>query len=56
LELGATMSILRLWRDQGERQHARELLASVYGWFTEGCDTRDLKEVKAWRSWRNVAT
>jgi predicted ATPase len=50
LELGAAMSIARLWRDQGERQHARELLASVYGGFTEGCDTRDLKNS------RNVAT
>jgi predicted ATPase len=36
----------RLWRDQGKRDEARELLAPVYGWFTEGFDTRDLKEVK----------
>jgi len=36
----------RLWRDQGEVQQARELLAPVYGWFTEGFDTRDLKEAK----------
>jgi predicted ATPase len=36
----------RLWRDQDKRGEARELLASVYGWFTEGFDTRDLKEAK----------
>ena len=41
------MSMARLWRDQGKREEARELLASVYGWFTEGFDTRDLKEAKA---------
>jgi predicted ATPase len=35
-----------LWRDLGKRQEARELLAPVYGWFTEGFDTRDLKEAK----------
>jgi hypothetical protein len=35
-----------LWRDQGKREEARELLASVYGWFTEGFDTLDLKEAK----------
>ena len=37
----------RLWRDQGKRDEARELLAPVYGWFTEGFDTLDLKEAKA---------
>jgi predicted ATPase len=37
----------RLWRDQGKRDEPRELLAPVYGWFTEGFDTRDLKEAKA---------
>jgi predicted ATPase len=37
----------RLWRDQGKQEQARELLAPVYGWFTEGFDTRDLKEAKA---------
>ena len=37
----------RLWRDQGKRDAARELLAPVYGWFTEGFDTLDLKEAKA---------
>ena len=41
------MSMTRLWRDQGKREEARELLAPVYGWFTEGFDTRDLKEAKA---------
>ena len=46
-ELRAAMSLARLWRDQGKVQQARELLASVYGWFTEGFDTRDLKEAKA---------
>ena len=43
----ASMSLARLWRDQGKVQEARELLAPVYGWFTEGFDTRDLKEAKA---------
>ncbi len=38
------MNLARLWRDQGKVQEARELLAPVYGWFTEGFDTRDLKE------------
>ena len=46
-ELRASMSLARLWRDQGKVQQARELLAPVYGWFTEGSDTRDLKEAKA---------
>ena len=41
------VSMARLWRDQGKVQQARELLAPVYGWFTEGFDTRDLKEAKA---------
>jgi hypothetical protein len=41
------MSVARLWRDQGKREEARELLAPVYGWFTEGFDTLDLKEAKA---------
>ena len=44
--LRAAMSLARLWRDQGKLQQARELLAPVYGWFTEGFDTRDLKEAK----------
>ena len=46
-ELRAAMSLARLWRDQGKMHQARELLAPVYGWFTEGFDTRDLKEAKA---------
>ena len=46
-ELRASMSLARLWRDQGKPQQARELLAPVYGWFTEGFDTLDLKEAKA---------
>jgi predicted ATPase len=46
-ELRAAMSMARLWRDQGKPQQARELLAPVYGWFTEGFDTRDLEEAKA---------
>jgi predicted ATPase len=45
LELRASMSLAGLWRDKV--QQARELLAPVYGWFTEGFDTRDLKEAKA---------
>jgi predicted ATPase len=46
-ELRAAMSLARLWRDQGKSQQAHELLAQVYDWFTEGFDTRDLKEAKA---------
>jgi class 3 adenylate cyclase/predicted ATPase len=46
-ELRAATSLARLWRDQGKRDEARELLAPVYGWFTEGFDTRALKEAKA---------
>jgi predicted ATPase len=45
-ELRTAMSMARLWRDQGKRQQARDLLAPVYGWFTEGFDTLDLKEAK----------
>jgi predicted ATPase len=46
-ELRAATSLARLWRDQGNVQQARELLAPVYEWFTEGLDTRDLKDAKA---------
>ena len=46
-ELRAAMSMARLRRNQGKRDEARELLAPVYGWFTEGFDTLDLKEAKA---------
>jgi predicted ATPase len=49
----AATSLARLWRDQGKRTEARDLLAPIYGWFTEGFDTPDLKEAKALRrSWR----
>ena len=41
------MNLACLWRAQGKSQQARELLAPVYGWFTEGFDTRDLREAKA---------
>jgi predicted ATPase len=46
-ELRAAMSMARLWRDQGKCDAARELFAPVYGWFTEGFDTLDLKDAKA---------
>jgi len=46
-ELRAAMSMARLWRDQGKRQQAHDLLAPIYGWFTEGFDTLDLKNAKA---------
>ena len=47
LELRAATSLARLWCEQGKRQEARDLLAPVYGWFTEGFDTLDLKEASA---------
>jgi predicted ATPase len=47
LELRAAMSLAHLWQQQGKRAEARELLAPVYGWFTEGFDTADLQEAKA---------
>ena len=46
-ELRATTSLARLWRDQRKRAAARDLLAPIYGWFTEGFDTRDLQDAKA---------
>jgi predicted ATPase len=46
LEPRAATSMARLWRHQGKRDEARDLLAPVYGWFTEGFDTLDLKEAK----------
>ncbi len=46
LELRAATSLARLWQSQGKRQEARELLAPIYGWFTEGFDTADLQEAK----------
>jgi predicted ATPase len=47
LELRAAMSLSRLWQQQGKRDAARELLAPIYGWFTEGFETADLQEAKA---------
>jgi predicted ATPase len=47
LELRAAMSLSRLWQRQGKQDEARQLLAEVYGWFTEGFDTADLQEAKA---------
>jgi predicted ATPase len=46
-ELRAATSLARLWCDQGKRQQARDLLVTVYDWFTEGFHTRDLKEANA---------
>src|SRR5262245_35708888 len=46
-ELRAAMSLAQLWQRQGKRAEARELLAEIYGWFTEGLDTADLREAKA---------
>jgi len=47
LELRAAMSLARLWKQQGKRTEAQELLAPIYGWFTEGFDTADLQEARA---------
>jgi len=47
LELRAVMSLSRLWQQQGKKEEARQLLSEIYGWFTEGFDTADLKEAKA---------
>jgi predicted ATPase len=47
LELRAATSLARPWAEQGERRKAHDLLAPVYGWFTEGFDTADLKDAKA---------
>ena len=47
LELRAVMSLSRLWQQQGKRKQARQMLAKIYGWFTEGFDTKDLQEAKA---------
>ena len=41
------MSLSRLWQKQGKKEDARKLLAEIYGWFTEGFDTKDLQEAKA---------
>jgi predicted ATPase len=47
LKLRAVMSLARLWQKQGKREEARQMLAEIYGWFTEGFDTADLQEAKA---------
>ena len=47
LELRAAVSLSRLWQRQGKQDEARQLLAPIYGWFTEGFDTKDLQEAKA---------
>ena len=47
LELRAVMSLSRLWQTQGKKAEARQRLAEIYGWFTEGFDTKDLQEAKA---------
>src|SRR5439155_15808593 len=47
LELRAVMSLSRLWQQQGKQEEARQMLADIYGWFTEGFDTKDLQEAKA---------
>jgi predicted ATPase len=47
LELRAVMSLARLWHAQGKRKQAQQQLAQIYGWFTEGFDTKDLQEAKA---------
>jgi predicted ATPase len=47
LELRATVSLARLWQQQGKQKEAHEVLAEIYGWFTEGFDTKDLQEAKA---------
>jgi predicted ATPase len=47
LELRATTSFARLWQQQGKQAEAHQMLAEIYGWFTEGFDTKDLQEAKA---------
>jgi predicted ATPase len=47
LELRTVTSLARLWQQQGKKEEARQLLAEIYGWFTEGFDTKDLQEAKA---------
>src|SRR3989442_5645207 len=47
MEVRAAMSLSRLWQPQGKQAAARDLLAPIYGWFTEGFDTADLQEAKA---------
>jgi len=47
LELRAVMSLSRLWQQQGKKEEARQMLAEIYNWFTEGFDTKDLQEARA---------
>ena len=47
LELRAVMSLAHLWQNQGKKEEAHEMLVEIYGWFTEGFDTKDLQEAKA---------
>jgi predicted ATPase len=47
LELRAVMSLSRVWQQQGKKNQARRMLAEIYGWSTEGFDTKDLQEAKA---------
>ena len=47
LELRATMSLARLWQQQGKQHEAHKMLSEIYNWFTEGFDTKDLQEAKA---------
>jgi predicted ATPase len=47
LALRAVMSLSRLWQQQGKKEDAHQMLAEIYGWFTEGFDTKDLQEAKA---------
>jgi adenylate cyclase len=47
LELRAVMSLAWLWQQQGKKKRARQMLAEIYNWFTEGFDTKDLQEAKA---------
>jgi predicted ATPase len=47
LELRATISLVRLWQQQGKHHAARNMLSEIYSWFTEGFDTKDLQEAKA---------
>jgi predicted ATPase len=46
LELRVTVSLARLWQRQGKQDEARQMLADIYGWFTEGFDIKDLREAK----------
>jgi len=48
LELRAALSLSRLWQQQSKRDHARQVLAAVYSWFTEGFETPDLQEARRW--------